>query len=353
MRAMVPASRRTSAADAPAPSASRRRWNTRPGTNKCGGGMIFFSPRAFFSSPGLSAVGRPSPNDAPNFDTSDLPELATEFATCIPALPAATAASTAAPAFSETLSLPSFSAVGCFFPNSFAAAAAANVAPFSAATSVRFCIFSSASPILSDALPTDSTANCSFGVSFANELLQSIACNRARRSSTFARDARDTTSSWSTTEVRNGTHDSAPSKSRHGGVANATHRRVGMLWCIIAVASAAVPAPKLCPNTVILGFFAEPSRSAICDFRTSPHSSTIHRAAAAIPRCALALASAPSDPSKRASASQSASVSASIKLAVPRTTKCTSPVSSFRETKYAGCWNLLSGLHTTTTWPKG
>ena len=165
---------------------------------------------------------------------------------------------------------------------SFAAAAAANAAPFSAAAAVRFCKLSIASPILSAAPPTARLALCSLGVSFSKLARQSMACRRARRSCTFASDARDTTSSWSTTDVRNGAHDSAASNSRHGGVANATQRNVGMFCLMIAAVNAAVPAPRLCPNTVTRGFFAVLTAMAT----TSTVSATIQRAAVAIPRCA-------------------------------------------------------------------
>jgi hypothetical protein len=187
----------------------------------------------------------------------------------------------------------------------------------------------------------------SFSKSFSKLARQSMACRRARRSCTFASDARDTTSSWSTTDVRNGAHDSAASNSRHGGVANATQRNVGMFCLMIAAVNAAVPAPRLCPNTVTRGFFTVLTAMAT----TSAVSATIQRAAVAIPRCARKSVRGPSV--NRGSASQSMSVSASFKLAVPRITRWMSPVASFLETKYAGCWNLLSGLETTTTCPSG
>ena len=323
----------TSAEDAPAPATSRRRWNTRPGTNRGGGGDASSAAAA-----GADDFAPPRPSDAPKRDASDPAAAAA-------ALAAPEAASAAAPATLTTLPPPPSPPL----LKSFAAAAAANAAPFSAAAAVRFCKLSAAPPT---ALLAVCSLENSFSKSFSKLARQSMACRRARRSCTFASDARDTTSSWSTTEVRNDAHDSAASKSRHGGVANATQRNVGMFCRMMAAVNAAVPAPRLCPNTVKRGFFLFLCIAVSTAMATtSLVSATIQRAAAAIPRCARKSVLGPS--LNRGSASQSMSVSASLRLAVPRITRWMSPVASSLETKYAGCWNLLSGLDTTTTCPSG
>ena len=93
---------------------------------------------------------------------------------------------------------------------------------------------------------------------------------------------------------------------------------------------AAAPAPRLCPRTVIFGVFFMPAIAPTA-LRSAGGARTSHSAEICMPLCACAPAISGSLLSRGLGA-QSPSVSTSFRIAVPRTTKKMSPVSTRWET---------------------